>query len=87
MLESATVPADIQQLDANAARDTILFYNAVAQFSREGGDIESAERAFDVLHGRHRAVPEYGFNLFAAKLGRLVNEQPFSTLQGHLQLN
>lgn len=81
-LENATVPSSIPQVNADAARDTILFYRAVAQFTKASGDIEIAERAFAELHGRHRGVPEYGFNLFAAKLGRLVGNQPFTPLRG-----
>ncbi|MBO7825943.1 hypothetical protein [Burkholderia pseudomallei] len=81
-LEKATIPPDLQQADTNAARDTILFYRAVAQFTKEGGDIAIAEHAFAALHGQHRGVPEYGFNLFAAKLGRLVRNHPFASLRG-----
>lgn len=81
-LDSIELPPEIPQVNKDAARDTILFYQAVAQFSKERGDIQSAEQVFAQLHGRHRSVPEYGFNLFAAKLARLIENEPFRRLQG-----
>ncbi|MFM0096381.1 serine protease [Paraburkholderia nemoris] len=81
-LESTDVPPEIPQVNKDAARDTILFYRAVAQFSKERGNIQSAEQAFAQLHRRHRSVPEYGFNLFAAKLAGLIENEPFPRLQG-----
>lgn len=81
-LENTTVPPETSRVNIDAARDTLLFYRAVAQFTKERGDIESAEGVFAQLHQRHRGVPEYGFNLFAAKLARLVGDEPFARLQG-----
>ncbi|MEM5345231.1 trypsin-like peptidase domain-containing protein [Paraburkholderia azotifigens] len=81
-LEGINVPPEIPQVNKDAARDTITFYRAVAQFSKEGGNIQMAEQVFAQLHGRHRSVPEYGFNLFAAKLARLIENEPFPRLQG-----
>jgi S1-C subfamily serine protease len=81
-LESTDIPPEIPQVNKDAARDTILLYQAAAQFSKERGDIQLAEQVFAQLHERHRGVPEYAFNLFAAKLARLIENKPFSRLQG-----
>ncbi|WP_205974036.1 serine protease [Paraburkholderia sp. Tr-20389] len=86
-LESIDVPPEIPQVNADAARDTIRFYRAVAQFNKEGGDIQLAKQVFAQLHARNRGVSEYGFNLFAAKLACLIENEPFRQLQGKELVN
>ena len=81
-LESATVPSEVAQQNTRAAQDIIDFHRAVAQFTREDGNIALAEQLFASLHQRHSQVSEYGFNLFAAKLARLLGGNPFVRLQG-----
>lgn len=81
-LENIAVPPEATQANAGAAQDIIDFHRAVAQFTREDGDISLAEQLFASLHQRHPHVSEYGFNLFATRLARLVARNPFVQLQG-----
>ncbi|WP_176060978.1 hypothetical protein [Paraburkholderia sp. BCC1876] len=81
-ISQATLPSDIPKADEDSARDTILFYQGASQLKKENGSLENAEKVFSYLHGRRPDIPEYGFNLFAARVAAIMRDGVFTRLRG-----
>ncbi|WP_437624999.1 hypothetical protein [Sorangium sp. So ce1151] len=69
----ATKPPEVlkygEQEEAIRALD---FYQALAEFRREGGALARAEATFSALHDQHREVSAYAVNLHAVRVRRAV---------------
>ncbi len=81
-IADATVPPDLTPSEQNSARDTIQFYQAVAEVKKPNGSLERAEMLFSGLHTRHSYVAAYATNVFATRLNQLQNRNAFALIRG-----
>jgi hypothetical protein len=75
-------PADLSQLEASSAADTISFFRAISELKKPGGDVEGAEHLFARLFDRHPETAAYAVNLFAARISLLLGANAFAVLDG-----
>ncbi len=81
-LFNAEPPDDVEQGEQEEARDTIEFYQAVANLNRTGGDLDAAERVFRRLNKRRPDIAAYAVNLLAVWVSRLLAGNLFGKLKG-----
>jgi hypothetical protein len=75
-----TVPADLVGAESTEAQDILAFYQALAQFSMPGGDLDAAEATFRRLHTRRRDISAYLVNLLAVRASRILSGDLFGRL-------
>ena len=69
---AAKPPAGLEPADLEAANDSLIFYKALAETSRPGGNLHSAEQDFLRLNRRRPDVAVYVVNLLAARASILL---------------
>ena len=81
-LFKAVPPDDIEEGEQEEAHDTIQFYQALAELSMTGGNLDAAERIFQRLQKRRPDIAAYAVNLLAVRVSRLLAGNLFGKLQG-----
>ena len=69
---AAEPPEGLEPADLEAANDSLIFYKALAETSRPGGNLYSAEQDFLRLNRRRPDVAAYVVNLLAARANILL---------------
>ncbi len=75
-------PKELSPQAKAAAVETISFYRALAAMNDPTGDHRGAEQLFAQLQDRKPDVTAYVINLFAARIGLLLDGNLFAELQG-----
>jgi hypothetical protein len=81
-LTSFVLPASIRETERREANDALLFYQALSELRKTGGNPAAAESMFLALTQRHRGVAAYQVNLFASRVQRLVGGDASVLLSG-----
>lgn len=81
-IASFVVPDSIRVVERREADEVLLFYKAVAELRRPGGDPAAAEASFLELSRRHQGVTGYHTNLFASRVQRLLGSNVLGLLSG-----
>lgn len=81
-ITSFVLPASIRQAEHSDANDVLLFYQALSELRKPGGNPVAAETMFLELTRRHRGVTAYHVNLFASRVQRLLGGDASVLLSG-----
>jgi hypothetical protein len=81
-ITSFVLPASIHQAESREANDLVLFFRALAEIKKPGGDPAAAEAVLQTLIQHHRGVPAYHINQFASRVHRLLAVDALRLLSG-----
>ena len=76
-------PSDLTHSEGETARQTLTFYKAVAALNNPDGDRRGAVQLFSELHQRDPTVVAYVINMFLARVGVLLENDLFGSLEDH----
>ncbi len=79
-ITSFTLPESISEHEKRDANDVVLFYRALSELKKTGGDPTAAEAMFLGLTQRHRGITAYHINLFACRVHRLLGADTLGLL-------
>jgi hypothetical protein len=82
-ITSFVLPALIRDPERRDANDVVLFYQALSELRKAGGNATAAEAIFFQLTQRHRGVAAYQVNLFASRVQRLLVGNALGLLSGN----
>ena len=77
------IPSDLTHSERETARQTLTFYKAVAALNDPEGDRRGAAQLFSELHQRDPTVAAYAINMFLARVGVLLENDLFGSLEEH----
>lgn len=77
-----SLPGEMTGPASQEARDTLHFYQALAELKNPGGNTEAAEAIFLALTGRNPRLISYRVNLFATRVNRLLHGDNFQIISG-----
>jgi hypothetical protein len=81
-IASFVLPDSIRDAERRDANDVVLFYQALSELRKTGGNAAAAEAVFLKLTQRHRGVTAYQVNLFASRVQRLLAGNALGLLSG-----
>lgn len=81
-ITSFALPTSIRNAERRDANDVVIFYQALSELRKTGGNAAAAEAIFLQLTQRHRGVPAYQVNLFASRVHRLLVGNALGLLSG-----
>jgi hypothetical protein len=82
-LTSFVLPDSIRDAERRDANDVVVFYQALSELRKTGGNAAAAEALFLKLTQRHRGVMAYQVNLFASRVQRLLVDNALGLLSGN----